>query len=110
MKVTKQSDSVLVELSQAELSAIKLMAEQAIQAGVAVLDVEVEAATADEGRNNNLRTPCAYSTLMYCSRFLGVIGDYADSDDVDLSTFASIFVPMAIHVGAHSMDDVNPID
>ena len=99
MKITKQNNSVLVELSQAELSAIKLMAEQAIQAGVAVLDIEVKDSVANEGKSPKFWTPSAYSTLMYCSRFLGVIGDYADNDEVDISTFASIFEPMALHVG-----------
>lgn len=94
MKITKQNNSVLIELSQAELSAIKLMAEQAIQAGVAVLDIEVKDSVANEGKGPKFRTPSAYSTLMYCSRFLGVIGDYADNDEVDISTFASMFIPM----------------
>lgn len=97
MQITKKEDSVLVELSQAELSAIKLMAESALQAGTAVFDIEIEAAMRNESADTRPETPSAYSTLMYCYEFLRVIGNHAESDEAGIHAFASLFIPMALH-------------
>ena len=97
MQITKKEDSVMVELSQAELSAIKLMAESALQAGAAIFDIEIEADMRNEGSDTQPETLSVYSTLMYCHEFLRVIGNHAESDEVGIHAFASLFIPMALH-------------
>lgn len=96
MKIIKKEDSVLVELSQAELSAIRFMADNALEAGSAVLDIEVEASMRNEGTEAQPETPSAYSTLMYCYEFLGAIGNHAENDEVDIRAFASLFSPLSL--------------
>lgn len=92
MQIIKQENSVLVKLSQAELSAIKLMAENALRAGAAVFDIEAKAYIGVDATD----FPSAYSTLMYCHEFLRAIGSHAESDEVGIHAFASLFVPMAL--------------
>ena len=69
MQITKKEDSVLVELSQAELSAIRLMAEMASESAssIPLIDPAV-----DPGPYH------ATENLYFCSAFLRRIGEHAE--------------------------------
>lgn len=69
MQVTKKEDSVLVELSQAELSAIRLMAEMALESASSVPLVDP---AVDPGPYH------ATKNLYSCSTFLNRISEHAE--------------------------------
>ena len=69
MQITKKEDSVLIELSQAELSAIRLMAEMALESAssVPLVDPAVD-----------LGPYIATENLYSCSRFLRRISEHVE--------------------------------
>ena len=69
MQITKKEDSVLVELSQAELSAIRLMAEMASESTSLLHSVDP---AMDPGPYH------IAETLYSCSTFLRRISDHAE--------------------------------
>ena len=69
MKIVKQEDSVLVELSQAELSAIRFMAEIALACGSALSLIDP---AEDPGPYH------AWINLQSCSTFLNRISEHAE--------------------------------
>ena len=69
MQITKQEDSVLVELSQAELSAIRLMAEMALDCGSALSLID----PADDPGPYHV-----WTNLQSCSTFLNRISEHAE--------------------------------
>lgn len=69
MQVIKKKDSVLVELSQAELSAIRLMAGMALDCGLAL---SLTDPAVDPGPYH------AWTNLYYCSTFLSRISEHAE--------------------------------
>lgn len=93
MQITKKEDSVLVELSQAELSAIRFMAETALDCGSALSLID----PADN--------PCphrAWINLQSCSTFLNRISEHAERiyephefDEV-WREFYELFMPEAL--------------
>lgn len=103
MKIVKQNSSVLVELSQAELSAIELMARMATESAAELSSVDPA---------EDLDTYHAWRNLECCSRFLSRI-----SMDVERPCglhefhkvgheFYDLFMMMGPHVSAMTIDDV----
>ena len=107
MKITKQNDSVLVELSQAELSAIKLMANMAIESSAELSSIDpVE----------DIQGYHAHKNLEYCSRFLDRIsGDaeyYCGPHEFHKigHEFFELFMARGGCAVANSMDDVPTLE
>lgn len=87
MQITKKEDSVLVELSQAELSAIKMMAERSLESASRVLAIDFV---------DHPEACSAYNDLTCCYELLKKLGMNAESDISDMHAFCTLFMPMAI--------------
>ena len=107
MKITKQNSSVLVELSQAELSAIELMARMSIESAARLSSIDpVEDLEGYHGWRN----------LEYCSRFLSRISMNVETpcglhDFHKVGhEFYDLFMAMGPHVSAMTIDDVPTLE